>query len=84
MEASSSDEDGVTVGDLQKSVKKVRGKINIIKQRSALKSKRRAKSKIKKLDEMAEELEEKGINVNKESLATRVRNPKRIGELEAA
>jgi len=31
MEASSSDEDGITVDDLKASVKKVRGKINIIK-----------------------------------------------------
>jgi len=50
-------------------VKKVRGKINIIKQRSTLKSKQRAKSKIKKLDEMTEDLEKRGISVNKDSLA---------------
>lgn len=33
---------------------------------------------------MTEEMEAKGINVNKESLATRVRNVRRIGSLEAA
>ena len=33
---------------------------------------------------MTEELDKRGISVNKESLASRVRNPKRIGELEAA
>jgi len=33
---------------------------------------------------MAEDLEERGIKVNKESLATRVKNPKRIADLEEA
>jgi hypothetical protein len=47
-----------------------------------MKSKTRAVSKIKQLDEMTEALEKKGIAVNKESLATRVKNIKRIGELE--
>ena len=31
MQASSSDEEGITVDELQSSIKKVRGKINIIK-----------------------------------------------------
>lgn len=78
----SSDEGGISAKDLAAAVKKVRGKINIIKQRSLLKSKTRAVSKIKKLDEMTEELEKRGIDVNKESLASRVKNIKRIGELE--
>ena len=46
--------------------------------------KRRAKSKIRDFHEMKAELEAKGINVNSESLATRVKNPKRIAELEEA
>ena len=33
---------------------------------------------------MAEELQSKGINVNVDSLVTRVKNPKRISELEEA
>lgn len=33
---------------------------------------------------MTEELEKKGIAVNKESLATRVKNPRRIADLEEA
>lgn len=81
---SSSDEDGIADIDLAAAVKKVRGKINIIKHRSVLKSKQRASSKIKKLDEMANALEERGFDVNKESLATRVKNPRRIGDLEDA
>lgn len=80
----SSDEDGITTKDLAAAVKKVRGKISILKQRHVLKAKRRAVSRIKNLDEMTEALEKKGIDVNKESLATRVKNFKRIDDLEYA
>jgi nucleolar GTP-binding protein len=80
----SSDEDGINAKDLAAAVKKVRGKINIIKQRHMMKSKTRAISKLRNLDEMTEELEKKGIKVNKESLATRVNNISRIGDLEEA
>jgi len=51
-EQMSSDEDGITTKDLAAAVKKVRGKITILKQRHVLKAKRRAVSKIKNLDEM--------------------------------
>jgi len=84
MAESSEDEDGVTKDDLDKAIKKVRGKINILKMRHKLKSKQRAKSKIKDLSEMTADLKAKGFNVNEDSLATRVKNPKRIGELEEA
>ena len=43
----SSDEDGVTMDDLNSAVKKVRGKINVLKQKHVLLSKRRARSKIR-------------------------------------
>jgi len=33
---------------------------------------------------MTAEMEAKGINVNKDTLATRTRNPRRIADLEAA
>lgn len=65
-------------------MKKVKGKINILKLRNKLKSKRLVKSKIRDFGEMTQELEAKGISVNKDSLATRIRNPKTIAELEAA
>lgn len=87
MAADSSDGDndfGVTTSDLRKTVQKVRGKINIIKTRSLLKQKRRANSRIKKLNEMTELMKAKGIKVNEETLAGRVKNPRRIGSLEAA
>lgn len=80
---SSEDEDGVAVTDLKSSMKDVRGKINIIKQRHTLKAKRRAKSKIKDFAEMTADLKAKGINVNEESLATRVKNRRSLSQLES-
>ena len=53
-ERESSDEDGVTAKDLAAAVKKVRGKITVIKQRSMMKSKTRAVSKLTTLDELTE------------------------------
>jgi hypothetical protein len=52
MEESSSDEDGITQDDLERSLKKVKGKINILKMRNKLKSKRLVKSKIRDFGEM--------------------------------
>jgi nucleolar GTP-binding protein len=84
MAESSEDEDGVTKDDLDGAIKKVRGKITVLKMRHKLKSKQRAKSKIKDLGEMVEDLEDRGIKVNADSLASRVKNPKRIADLEEA
>lgn len=84
MEESSSDEDGISKADLDACIKKVKGKINIIKTKSKMKAKQRVSSKIRDLQEMTEDLEERGIKVNKESLATRVKNPRRIADLEEA
>lgn len=81
---SSEDEGGISTKDLEAAVKKVKGKINIIKQRSILKAKRRVTSKIRDYNEMTEELEKRGIEVNKESLATRIKNRKTIDDLEYA
>ena len=47
-----------------------------------MKNKLSAKSRIRTLDELAEGLKEKGIDVNEESLATRVQNRRTIGDLE--
>lgn len=79
---SSSDEDGITADDLHQAVKKVRDKIGIIKMEHTLKSKRRARSKSVKLDEMTEKLKAKGIDVNETSLATRAKKRKTLGEHE--
>lgn len=43
----------------------------------------RARSKKKKLSDMEEHLENKGINFNKESLKQRVKNRRSIGDLES-
>jgi hypothetical protein len=87
MAEESSDEDGISKAQLDAAIKKVKGKISILKMRNKMKMKRasgRAVSRIKDLQEVTEGLESKGIAVNKESLATRVKNPRRIADLEAA
>jgi hypothetical protein len=82
MHESSSDEGGIADDMLFAACKKVKGKITIIKQRSNMKKRLSAKSRIRTLDEMADGLKEKGINVNEESMATRVQNRRTIGDLE--
>jgi len=84
MEDESSDSDGISKADLDDCIKKVKGKITIIKHKSKMKSKQRAFSRVRDLEEVEEGLEERGINFNKESLATRVKNPRRIADLEEA
>ena len=49
---------------------------------SKLKQGRRVQKKNKDLDDMENFLENKGISVNKDSLKTRVKNRKSIGQLE--
>ena len=49
MEESSEDEDGISKADLDACIKKVKGKITVIKMRSKMKSKRRVDSKIRDL-----------------------------------
>lgn len=56
MNEESSDEDGITDGDLASTLKKVRGKINIIKTRRTLKAKQRVKTRMRDLTGMTEEL----------------------------
>lgn len=74
--------DGVTYDELKKALKEVRGKKAIIKLQHKLKKNLRARSKNKKLSDMEEHLEKKGIQVNKESLRQRIKNRKSIGDLE--
>jgi len=84
MAEESTDEDGITKADLDDCIKKVKGKITIIKHKSKMKSKLRASSKIRDLTEMTDALKEKGFKVNEETLATRAKNPRRIADLEEA
>ena len=68
--------------ELNAAVKKVRGKINIIKQKHVLNSKRRARSKIRNEDKFIEDLKAKGINVNEASLRARSKSRTKIGDIE--
>merc|ERR1712153_41008 len=78
-----SEEDGITMENLTKSVAEVRIKCNIIRQRSFLKARRRANSEIRNLDEFTADLKAKGIDVNEASLATRAKTRRTIDSLEA-
>jgi hypothetical protein len=73
--------DGVTEDDLKRALKEVRGKKIILKMKHKLKKNLRARSKNKKLADLEDHLESKGIDVNKESLKQRIKK-KSIGELE--
>lgn len=75
--------DGITEDDLKKALKEVRGKKTILKMKHKEKRNLRARSKIKKLSDMEEHLESKGINFNKESLKQRVKSRRSIGDLES-
>lgn len=74
--------DGVTQADLKRALKEVRSKKAILKLNHKMKKNLRARSKNKKLEEMEAHLEQKGLQVNKESLRQRVKKRKSIGELE--
>jgi hypothetical protein len=56
MEESSSDEDGISKAELDACIKKVKGKITIIKHKSKMKSKQRSHSRLRDLTEMTETL----------------------------
>ena len=75
--------DGVTQEDLIRALKEVRSKKTILKLNHKMKKNLRARSKNKKLEDMEEHLEKKGINFNKESLQARVKKNKTIAQLEA-
>jgi len=62
------DEAGITDDMLATAIKKVRGKKTIIKEQHKLKAKRRAKSKLRSIGQMEQDLENQGIAVNKETL----------------
>lgn len=82
MEDEDSDEEGVTESDLRQALKDVRHKKAIFKMEHKMKKNLRARSKNKKLEDLEEHLEKKGINANIESLRQRVKKRKTIGELE--
>lgn len=75
--------DGVTQEELKNALKEVMGKKAILKLQHKMKKNLRARSKNKKLADMEEHFEKKGIDVNKESLRQRIKKRRSIGELES-
>lgn len=63
-DVSDEDSDGVTEDDLRKALKEVRGKKALLKLNHKLKKNLRARSKSKKLEDMEQHLEKKGIAAN--------------------
>ena len=80
----SDNSEGVTFNDLKTSLKEVRGKKAILKHQHKMKASRNVRPKNIKLSELVEGFESKGIEVNKESLRTRSKSRRSIGDLEGA
>ena len=79
----SENSDGVTEEDLKKSLKEVRSKKAILKLQHKMKKNLRARSKNKKLEDLEEHLEKKGIDANIDNIRNRIKQRKTIKELEA-
>lgn len=82
MAVDSEDSEGIAQEDLDKEVKDVRGKRNVILVKSKMKSKLKARRKIVKASELIEHFESKGIEVNKESLRSRSKTRRSLMDLE--
>jgi len=76
-------ESGIGMAELQDSLKEVRGKKAIAKMNHKLKAKNRVHARQHNLTEMIDDLESKGIAVNKESLRSRSKSRRTIAEIEA-
>ena len=76
------DDEEVTETELRNALKEVRHKKALFKLEHKMKKNLRARSKNKKLEDLEEHLENKGIHANIESLRQRVKKRKTIGELE--
>ena len=75
-------ENGVTLQDLKASLKEVRGKKTIFKMNHKINSKLKVHKRSHNLSEMTEDLIAKGFDVNKESLRSRSKVRKTIGDIE--
>ena len=75
MDDDESDEnsDGVTEKELRDSLKEVRSKKAILKLQHKMKKNLRARSKNKKLEDLEEHLEKKGIDANIENIRSRIK-----------
>ena len=75
--------EGVTEEDLKKALKDVRGKKIILKMQHKLKKNLRARSRNKKLADLEEHLEKKGIDANIDNIKSRIKKRRSIGDLES-
>ena len=80
----SENSDGVTFADLKKSLKEVRHKKEIARMQHKMKAKLRARPKRVNVEEMIDHFESKGLDVNKESLRSRSKPRRTLGDLEDA
>ena len=80
----SENSDDVDFDMLKTSLRVVRGRKALIKQRHKMKAKLRARPKNLKLSEMTESMQAKGIDVSKEALRSRSKSRRTLGELEDA
>lgn len=80
----SENSDGITFKDLKRSLKEVRHKKEISKLQHKMKAKLLARPKHVDVEKMIDHFESKGIPVNKESLRSRSKTRRTIGNLEAA
>ena len=76
--------DGVREDDLKAALAEVRSKKAIFKQRHKLKGKLVHRDKKAKVEDMIDHFESIGVDVNKESLRSRSKSRRRIGDLESA
>lgn len=80
----SDNSDGINMDELKASLAEVRSKKTILKGRHKLKGKLITSAKRAKVDDMIEHFESIGVPVNKESLRSRSKSVRRIGNLEDA
>jgi len=75
-------ENGITLSELKASLKEVRSKKAIAKMNHKINSKLKVHKRSHNLSEMTEDLIAKGFEVNKESLRSRSKVRKTIGDIE--
>jgi len=80
----SENSDGVDMGALKKSLKDVRHKTNMSRLQHKMKAKLKARPKRVDVEKMIDHFEKVGVPVNKESLRSRSKSRRSIGDLEAA
>lgn len=80
----SENSDGITFGELKNSLKEVRHKKNLARLQHKMKAKLKIRPAHVNVETMIDHFESKGIEVNKESLRSRSKSRRKIGDLEDA